>query len=72
MADLCIPEVINYIFTYIIDNLDIDECSSTHNCTELQNCANTPGSFECTCRPGYRESLTSPLRCEGNAVKYII
>ena len=54
------------VLSAIVDNyIDIDECSSTNNCTELQNCINTPGSFVCTCLPGYTDSLTSPLRCEG-------
>ena len=34
--------------------LDIDECLS-HNCTGVHEiCANTIGSFECICMPGYR------------------
>lgn len=46
--------------------LDIDECNTAqHNCTELQTCTNTPGSFVCSCLPGYTESLISPLLCEG-------
>ena len=34
--------------------LDIDECSVIHgNCSELANCTNIPGSYNCTCRTGY-------------------
>ena len=36
------------------DCIDIDECAtSTHDCN--QACANTPGSFECVCRVGFRQ-----------------
>ena len=38
------------------DCLDIDECAtSTHDCN--QACANTPGSFECVCRVGFRQYM---------------
>ena len=33
--------------------LDIDECEeNTDNCA--QNCADTDGSYNCSCDPGYR------------------
>uniref|UniRef100_A0AAY4D8R6 Cartilage oligomeric matrix protein n=1 Tax=Denticeps clupeoides TaxID=299321 RepID=A0AAY4D8R6_9TELE len=33
---------------------DIDECEvSNGDCVENANCINTPGSFRCTCKPGY-------------------
>ena len=41
---------------------DINECNSNHGCSHT--CANTPGSFRCTCPGGYQ--LTSNQRtCEG-------
>ncbi|KAI8511658.1 complement activation, classical pathway [Branchiostoma belcheri] len=33
---------------------DNDECADGgHNCNPLATCTNTPGSFTCTCKPGY-------------------
>ena len=32
----------------------MDECAlDIDNCHGLADCANTPGSFNCTCQPGY-------------------
>ena len=34
--------------------LDLDECKDkTHQCDVNANCTNIPGSYNCTCRPGY-------------------
>ncbi|KAM3611282.1 uncharacterized protein V6R79_016076 [Siganus canaliculatus] len=33
---------------------DVDECSITGLCGDGGQCRNLDGSFECTCRPGYR------------------
>ena len=36
------------------NTLDVDECTdNTDNCDTSANCTNTPGSFTCTCDPGY-------------------
>ena len=33
---------------------DIDECTDgTHNCDPNASCGNIPGTFTCTCNPGY-------------------
>jgi len=45
---------------------DINECmENTDNCTELQMCQNTAGSFICPCIAGYRPSSSAILLCEG-------
>ena len=34
---------------------DVDECQiSSHNCSDNATCINTGGSFNCSCKPGYR------------------
>ena len=43
----------SYCFLFFI--LDLDECKDkTHQCDVNANCTNIPGSYNCTCRPGYR------------------
>ena len=42
--------------------VDIDECEGDHGCAH--ECVNTVGSFECTCRPGYRLGGNGK-RCRG-------
>jgi len=32
--------------------LDLDECSSQHQCNEFASCINTAGSYECRCKSG--------------------
>ena len=42
---------LNLISTLLID---VDECeSNTAMCHPLANCSNIPGSYNCTCNPGY-------------------
>lgn len=41
--------------------IDIDECRTQHICSSNQQCNNTPGSYTCTCKPGYQRS--SSTRC---------
>ena len=41
------------IFKHFIS--DVDECQiSSHNCSDNATCINTEGSFNCSCKPGYR------------------
>ena len=41
-----------YCFLFLF--LDLDECKEkTHQCDVNANCTNIPGSYNCTCRPGY-------------------
>ena len=48
---------------------DIDECNKNlDKCTALQLCINTPGSFTCVCKKGYR--MTSG-KCEGIITPYL-
>ena len=43
--------------------LDVDECSdNSHNCDTQATCANTIGSFTCTCNDGYEGDGTT---CSG-------
>ena len=32
---------------------DIDECAGEHDCNVLADCADTEGSYTCTCNTGY-------------------
>ena len=42
---------------------DIDECDRFHPCDQI--CANTEGSFICTCRDGFLIDDTE-TNCQGN------
>ena len=47
---------------------DRNECEGQHNCGQI--CGNTPGSYYCTCRPGYY--LSSDLRtCKGKTCQLV-
>ena len=66
---------VNIVNLYVICvHTDIDECrNNTDNCTQLQECTNTAGSFMCSCITGYRSSTTSPLFCAGkHTLQYLI
>ena len=44
----------SYSFLFSFSYSDIDECEKgSHDCHINANCTNTPGSYNCTCRPGY-------------------
>lgn len=46
-----------------INHLDVDECSEgSDNCA--QNCTDTDGSYDCSCRSGYRLANDSQV-CDG-------
>ena len=38
-----------YVYVFV----DIDECSSGHQCDSSATCYNTDGSYTCTCDSGY-------------------
>ena len=57
-----IVNILGYHFLPIA--ADIDECQrNTHNCNVSATCTNTPGSFNCTCNPGYTGD--GVVRCDG-------
>jgi len=45
---------------------DVNECDTASTCTDIQTCTNTPGSYTCNCKAGYR--MTGDT-CNG---KYLI
>ena len=50
--------------------VDIDECSQGNPCPANSNCANTDGSFVCTCLPGFREQREGGrLQCNGMCLR---
>jgi len=40
--------------SFTCHDVDIDECAVNNGgCSPIATCINTPGSFACTCLPGY-------------------
>ena len=48
--------------------IDLDECKEWGYCDQL--CANTEGSFKCSCSPGY--TLIPPRHCKANNSEYLV
>ena len=52
--------VISYSIKYLFYLIDIDECATgVDNCDSEATCANTVGSFSCTCNRGYHGDGTT-------------
>ena len=55
--------------------LDIDECADPklNTCAENTKCLNKPGSFDCTCVPGYESTDKGTAEgkdlCQGKLLK---
>jgi len=49
------------------DAVDIDECAVNNaGCSPVATCSNNPGSFTCTCPPGYTANvIDNTLSCTG-------
>ncbi|XP_066290685.1 fibropellin-1-like [Branchiostoma lanceolatum] len=48
-------------------DIDIDECSGSHNCHQHANCTNTVGSYRCECNSGYTgNGRTCTALCRGS------
>jgi len=56
------------------DDVDIDECAVNNGgCSSDATCTNTPGSFTCTCPPGYSgDGLTCTGKSDSNSVDLIV
>ena len=54
-----------YIISCVL-SLDVNECKENSSCCN-QICSNKPGSYECSCRPGYKLNADN-CTCEGNVV----
>ena len=37
---------------------DVDECEAKDICPSLRDCKNTVGSYDCECKPGYKDNGT--------------
>lgn len=43
------------VYLIILSTADINECDlDTNKCHSLADCINTPGSYHCMCKAGYR------------------
>ena len=50
------------VFQYFSDS---DECTQkTHQCVNAQ-CVNLPGTYNCTCKPGYHPNSHDAKECDG-------
>ena len=61
----------NQLITFFYSHTDINECieNKTLCSNEVENCANTLGSYMCICVTGY--SMSSNGTCEGNTHTHI-
>ena len=64
-------DIVNILgYDFLLVAADINECQrNTHNCNVSATCTNTPGSFFCTCKPGYTGDGVA--RCDGKICLYI-
>ena len=47
--------------------LDVDECLGETNCDKkTEKCENTEGSYECTCKSGYKKKDGKCMKVKGN------
>lgn len=64
-----------YNFYIIIFYLDIDECQNSSACPETTFCLNTPGSYNCFCKDGYKRKgpHSDPKEdgCEGEYFNFL-
>ena len=46
-------------------DVDVDECAENNGgCSPLANCTNSPGTYACTCLPGY---IGDGVNCTGKS-----
>lgn len=45
--------------------IDVNECRSTNNCSKDAVCSNLPGSYSCSCKPGF---TGDGLSCQGKSL----
>ena len=51
---------------FFFNSQDLDECADgTHNCDVNAECNNTPGSYNCKYKDGFRGNGT---KCKGNCL----
>ena len=59
----------NEYLTFDSKCIDIDECAADNGPCQ-QVCTNTPGSYQCSCFPGYFHNNTNKT-CEGEIYKIL-